>query len=77
MKRNVWDDAYALWLKSGDPGALQMPRGKARRSEPRLDPRLDPALGRRLDVVVPVLSSARLEDGELDEALQMPREILF
>ena len=65
MKRNVWDDAYALWLTSRDPGALQMPRGKARRSDPRLQ------------VVVPVLSSARLEETELDEALQMPREILF
>ena len=69
MKQNVWDDAYALWLKSREPGALQMPRGKARRSDPRPD--------RRLDVVVPARSSARLEEGELDEALQMPREILF
>lgn len=60
---NAWDDAYALWLTSRDAGALQMPRSKARRSDARLE--------------VVMTAAARREEVELDEALQMPREILF
>lgn len=58
---NAWDDAYEIWLANREPGALQMPRTKARRSEARLE--------------VVAVPSPRSEG--LDEAPQMPREILF
>lgn len=59
---NAWDDAYEIWLANREPGALQMPRTKARRSDPRLEV-----------IAVPPARNEGLDA----EALQMPREILF